>query len=134
MDRRQKKVIHLRIAQLLDDHCNGCEYRSINSSYLHCRNNCSIGKELNNCANMLLGIPIIKEPVEETTGQLLKGKWSTEEEFYLLNHAKFFTVDHLSKRLNRSYRDVYNKLWRWKKDKKISIPLKGKKGEYGIFS
>ncbi|MEH7490858.1 zinc-finger domain-containing protein [Neobacillus niacini] len=137
MDRKKKRAIHLRITHLLDSNCKGCEYRSVSSSYLHCRENCPIGKELHICSSKLLGKSIVKimeREDAEYNGPLLSGRWTEEEEFYLFNHADTFTIEHLAKRLNRAHKDVYNKLWRLKKDKKIAKSLKGKKGEIGIFS
>jgi hypothetical protein len=135
VDRKQKKSIHLRITQLLDNHCKRCEFRSIYNSHLHCNSNCPIGKELKNCSNTLLGKPIIEEPVEdENNGPLLSGRWSDEEVLYLLNHAHIFKIEHLARRLNRSYKDVYNKLWRFKQERKISISLKRKGDIHGLSS
>jgi hypothetical protein len=86
-----------------------------------------------NCSNLLLGKPIIEDPAEEENNRPLKnGRWSDEEVLYLLNHAQIFKIDHLARRLNRAYKDVYNKLWRFNQERKISISLKRKGDKHGL--
>jgi hypothetical protein len=81
---------------------------------------------------LLLGKPVVHEPIVGEMDYLKKGRWSKDEEFYLLNHAKYFPIHHLAEKLNRSYKDVYSKLWRYKQEKKISISLKRKVKDHGL--
>jgi hypothetical protein len=131
MDRQQKKAIHLRITQLLDSHCKGCEFRSIYNSHLHCNTNCSIGKELAACSSRLLDKSAINEYAEEYDS-LQSGLWTKEEEFYLINHANLFKIEHLAQRLNRTHGAVYNKIRRFEKAKVISKLKRRKVSEDGL--
>jgi hypothetical protein len=123
MDRKEKKAIHLEITTLLDGNCAGCEYRSLKNSENHCKNYCQVGKELIRLSSLLMKEPTVKEEKtiqEEIVDPFKKGRWSKDEELYLINHAKIFKHDHLAKRLNRSPRDVYNKLYHLRVIKKVS--------------
>jgi hypothetical protein len=52
---------------------------------------------------------------------LVTGKWSQEDEFYLIHHAGLYSYEHLAKKFNRNPKDVYSKIRRLKLAKKISI-------------
>ncbi|MCL6571726.1 MAG: zinc-finger domain-containing protein [Bacillus sp. (in: Bacteria)] len=135
MDRKQKKTIRLKITQLLDDHCRGCEFRSVYKSHDYCNQYCLIGKELTTCSTMLLDKPVVKKSAEENIGTMCSYRWTIEEEFYLINHASIFTINHLAKRLNRSYGAVHNKLCRLKKEKKVLfVKRKREVDAYGLPS
>jgi hypothetical protein len=124
MDRKEKKGIHLKIVHLLDQNCANCEFRSIKNSHTYCKENCLIGQELYQLASKLVSSD--KEEIQSVAKQEInkepvkKGRWSSEEETYLINHYKLFTQKHLANRLNRSKRDVYNKIYNLKKMNKIT--------------
>jgi hypothetical protein len=140
MDRKQKKTIHLKITQLLDKHCKQCDVRSTRKSHEICASGCSVGKELLKYGAMLLDSedkPIVEgnagnTGINQNEQPVNQGPWTEEEEFYIQNHAHIFDVLHLSKRLNRSYHDVYNKLLRLMKQKKILYFKTRKKVKHGL--
>jgi hypothetical protein len=130
MDRKRKRAIHLKITQLLDEHCTSCDFRGKNKSHSHCKHNCPIGKEFAIYSSMLEGTGNDHFAVPEDS--LNTGRWTKEEEIYLINHANIFKVDHLAKTLNRSHGSVWNKLTRLKKAKILSMPKKRKVNEDGL--
>jgi hypothetical protein len=122
MDRKQKKDILLNITQLLDQKCAKCEYKYGKGSPSYCKENCSVFEELNNLSSKLINDehPKKQEVIKKKHG-FKTGRWSNEDEFYLIHHAGLFSYEHLAKKLNRYPKDVYNKIWRLKVAKKISI-------------
>lgn len=122
MDRKLRKKIIYRINQTLDNKCAMCEYRFSRGSVAHCKEHCSVFKELNNLASMLINDegPKKTEVIKREKG-LITGRWDKEDEFYLIHHAGLYSYEHLAKKFNRTPKDVYNKIWRLKVAKKIPI-------------
>jgi hypothetical protein len=104
--RKEKKQIRLQITRLLDTHCSSCGERNESSNSL-CLTTCPIGKQMRRLSSML--------EQDSVHGELKKGKFTAEEEFYLWHHRDILTLDELAERLNRDKQSVYFKLWQLKK-------------------
>lgn len=118
MDRESKKAIRLKISSLLDERCAGCKYKSAYKSNDFCNNYCEIGRELVHLSSQLERPQDVPEkPLSIPEESFKKGRWSKDEELYLINHFKLFSRNHLAKKLNRSTSDIYNKLYRLKMKK-----------------
>ncbi|SEG86885.1 Protein of unknown function [Bacillus sp. ok061] len=62
-----KRAIRIKIINLQDQHCNGCEYQYKSS---HCLHNCDIGKQINK-----LGTALGENYVADQTKRITKAEW-----------------------------------------------------------
>jgi hypothetical protein len=99
-----------------------CEYRFSRGSVSHCKENCSVFKDLNDLSSQLINdeSPKKSEVIKREKG-LVTGRWNDEDEFYLIHHVGLYSHEHLAKKFNRTPKDIYNKIWRLKVANKISI-------------
>lgn len=125
MDRKLKRAINLKITRILDSQCPSCKYCLEKNRIVHCKENCSVFNELNRLSSMLVNDEskekVLKPTIQENLSQVIKGRYSEEDEFYLIHHAKYFSKEHLAKKLNRDVHDIYNKIYRLKLANKISV-------------
>ncbi|MDF2534391.1 MAG: hypothetical protein K0R18_548 [Bacillales bacterium] len=108
MNREEKRVIRKEISGLLDS-CNGCQYRIGNGEVpVHCSTVCPSGITMQKLAAQLISDETIKtsQKVVAISIPVIVGPWSSDEEFYLLNHLNLYKVAHLSQRLNRAPKSV----------------------------
>jgi len=61
-----KRVIRIKIINLQDQHCNGCEYQYKSS---HCLHNCDIGKQINKLGTALEGTYVADKPKRRTKAE-----------------------------------------------------------------
>jgi hypothetical protein len=113
------------ITKLLDEKCATCEFKNKGygrSSNAHCKENCTVFNELNCLSSRLISDEKPKEStvIKHDEG-FITGRWDEEDEFYLIHHVGLFSYMHLAKKLNRTPKDVYNKIWRLKVAKKILV-------------
>jgi hypothetical protein len=96
-----RRSIHIQIGNILDKECKGCKFRergSYKSEFQrYCSKECPVGQELQRLSNELL--------LDEG-----KAQWSEEQDFYLVNHLKKYSVHHLAIRLNRSHEAVKQRI------------------------
>jgi hypothetical protein len=97
-----RRSIHMQIGNILDQNCKNCEFRNIGGHYSsegqrYCSKECPVGQELQGLSNELL--------LDEG-----KTRWSEEQDFYLVNHLKRYSVHHLAIRLNRSKEAVKQRI------------------------
>ncbi|MBG9586891.1 zinc-finger domain-containing protein [Cytobacillus firmus] len=114
MSREEKRKIRKELNDLMDSHCNSCEFRSGYEGNKQCLSNCQIGEQLRSFTAML-----VKDPISvEEEAPVKKGRWQEEEEIYLLNHLPYFSVEHIAMRLNRHPNHVSGKIHRLKSKRK----------------
>lgn len=103
MNREEKKKVRKRIGDLLDTKCNTCSFKKIGT---YCIDSCPVGLTLQQ-----LSYSIVSDDNKGANLGILKNKpWNENEDLYLINHIKYFSIDHLSNRLNRSQKSVMNRL------------------------
>lgn len=73
----------------------------------YCIKECSVGAELQRLSSILTKNEEQREPFKTKSG-----RWSEEEELYLVNHMKLYSIDHMAVKLNREPQAVYNKIRR----------------------
>jgi hypothetical protein len=107
MNRKEKQTIRIEICSLLDQ-CIGCEYRiSKGETPVYCSTVCPIGITMQSLsAQLIVDETKTTQKVGGTTTPINIGPWSSDEEFYLINHINFYKVGHLSARLNRLPKSV----------------------------
>lgn len=120
MDRKLKKAINLKITQILDSKCALCEYRLEKNRATHCNEYCPVLGELQEYSSMLVSDEK-KKVISKQENQFNKGRWSMDDEFYLIHHVGLFSNEHLAKKLNRSPKDLNNKIYRLKITKRIPV-------------
>ncbi|MEC1744150.1 zinc-finger domain-containing protein [Schinkia azotoformans] len=105
VDKKEAKKIRNKISRLLDSKCTGCSTRANNyklkgqyEAYKYCNESCFIGKNLQELSKK---IGNERDPI-----------WTDDEVNYLLNHYQLYSIEHLSKRLERSPEAVEIKLKR----------------------
>jgi hypothetical protein len=109
LTREEKKELRMQIIKLLDS-CGECKYRRKEKASITVCPNCSIGEKLQRLGNLL----IVEEPKRQRPLRQFM-RWTKEEEFYLWHHQNVLPLDKMAKRLNRSTRAVYLKLWKLRK-------------------
>lgn len=105
LDRKEKKKIRMNIIKVLDKHCGNCMMRTGHSGK-YCIDHCDVTNDLKKLSKKLNVKKDIVEPQYRT------GKWTNDEEFYLLNHMHLYPLEHLSNQLNRDPQFVFNKMRR----------------------
>lgn len=114
MERLAKKQIRMSIIRVLDSRCQTCMMRSGHNGQ-YCLKECEVTTQLQKLSSQLPKNENVNDSEYRT------GKWSNDEEFYLLNHMDHYSIEHLSRRLNRDPEFVCNK-------KKRLIARRDKKG------
>lgn len=114
MNRDEKKSIRKEITSILDSECKRCQYSSsYKTKDSPCISVCPVSTQLQKLSSKLIndneGIKKKKEFIEDNKN-IKRGSWTLEEEMYLINHSKYFSVRHIAKKLNRSLNAVYVKL------------------------
>lgn len=118
MDRDRKREIRIKINDLLDNECKHCEHYSWANHQDYCSRECKVGHEFFKLSRQLLLHDIENsnvDPEQEVSIPLKVGKWSHDEEVYLLNHSRFFNANHIAQKLNRSKSSVNYKLHQLRK-------------------
>ncbi|MEB3752518.1 hypothetical protein MKY25_01545 [Geobacillus sp. FSL W8-0032] len=98
MTKTEKRRIRLQAIQILDQHCQRCEYHSkLNSCMSVCRE-CPHGQRMQEISR-----PLWEE--NDFDPYFLShrvGRWSRDEDFYLVNHYDVHPVEVLAARLGRT--------------------------------
>lgn len=124
MDRKEKRKIRLDIIQILNDECGNCVYKKDNQFNIMCHRFCTFGKQMQEL-QAKLEITAEEINVQAITKQPIKpykkGRFSPEEEFYLIHHMDLYSLTHLANRLNRSLSSVSLKVKQLRKKKKKQV-------------
>ncbi|TYS50112.1 zinc-finger domain-containing protein [Bacillus infantis] len=114
---QEKKEIRIEINNLLSSECGTCEYRTGYDHMSYCIRECPIGRKMQELSSRLVrDSKQTLMPLEERP--LKAGSWSKEEELYLLNHSRHFSIAHLAMRLRRSPSTVTAKLHSLRKNQR----------------
>lgn len=120
MNRLEKKNVRLNMIRILDTRCRGCEMRSDYDAHRFCIENCDVSLELQHLSSTLLKQEPENHSVDhQEKNEVKSGRWTSDEEFYLLNHMSRYSVDHLAERLNRSPQSIYSKIYQFRVKKII---------------
>ena len=119
MTREEKKLIRLRIIDLLDQ-CQGCPNRYVTNASIHICPSCPIGQRM-----QALGQKLWKrdERDEKKRAAVIaeipkRRQWTTQEEEFLLQNLHMGCRE-LAKQLGRTYKSVHNKITNLKKRGRI---------------
>lgn len=117
MDRLEKKKLRLEIEKILDEDCRTCPFNKDAEYYHHCRNICPSGLKMQAITDELAAGKLnIYAPTTQERHKPRCGRWTKDEELYLVNHLKHFDVAHIAKRLNRDETSVWAKIQRLRKN------------------
>ncbi|PFS93728.1 zinc-finger domain-containing protein [Bacillus thuringiensis] len=86
-----KRAIRIKIINLQDQHCNGCEHQYKAS---HCLHNCAIGKQINKLGTALGGTYVADQPKRRT-----KAEWDVLCEKTLIMQEMGMTNVQIAKEL-----------------------------------
>jgi hypothetical protein len=129
VNRIEKRLIRKEITSRLDLHCRNCKLVKANQSKdPYCNAKCPIGLQLQELAlKLVTDADEVKDqvinqekPKRIADPPLNRGRWSDEEVFYLINHLRHFSIEHIAERLQRSVASVYNKAHVYKKANRVS--------------
>jgi hypothetical protein len=101
LSRDEKREIRMKITDLLDQHCRSCP-----NGKEHHKNvclGCSVLSQIQCLSKQLFDK---NNNSEKVLGVVKTGKFTEDEDLYLMNHISHFDVDHISKRLGRTTRSV----------------------------
>ncbi|CEG25972.1 hypothetical protein BN1002_00810 [Bacillus sp. B-jedd] len=120
MNRKEKMVIRRQISTILETKCGRCVYRKGDSISICSK--CPTGQQLQTISNKLWnGNRISAAPVNHNSKRRV---WTEEEDLYLLNHKKYFSVDHIAEKLGRTVYAVntrMTKLRRKRRQMKLAL-------------
>lgn len=86
--------------------------RSDYDAHRYCIENCEVSLELQHLSSTLSKQESENHSEDQHEKSEVKtGRWTADEEFYLLNHMERYSVDHLAIRLNRSPQSIYSKIF-----------------------
>lgn len=116
LERSRKKRIRVLIHDTVEENCKGCKENCSSLGWKNevCLTKCPVGQMLQSLSIKLVGDEA-KGTYVSTGEPIKKGRWTEDEELYLVNHAHLFAPMHLAVRLNRSPQTVNHKLWALRK-------------------
>jgi hypothetical protein len=122
LTREEKRRIRREIISVLDAECNGCKYIKVRKTRdPYCADLCPVGERLQSLSAMLIqDNELANEKKAKPKSEFKRRPWTEEEVLYLLNHSKYFSMEHLAEKLHRSVDAVYLKFCSLKKHEKQS--------------
>ena len=106
MTKEEKRHIRMQVIQMLDQHCQQCEYYSkLNSCMSVCRQ-CPYGQRMQELTRPLWE-GCDTDPYFRSTKA---GRWSREEDFYLIHHYDVLPIEALSARLGRTAESIEKRI------------------------
>lgn len=104
MTKTEKQRIRLKIAKILDTHCRQCKYFSMPNFRMSPCRQCPYGKRMQELSRPLWG----EDREADLRGKT--GRWTEDEDFYLLNHYGIQPIETLSARTGRSIQAIRKRL------------------------
>lgn len=120
MDRKEKRVLRKQINDILDSECKGCEHNGNGNNFI-CKYECPFGSHMQELSRELFVEKKVQPSIEFVDKSLeyyTRRPWSTEEDFYLLNHANHFSSEHLAKKFYRTPSAIQQRINLLKKKQK----------------
>lgn len=114
LSRDEKREIRKKITDLLDQYCQSCPNRK--EFHKNVCLGCSVLSQIQCLSKHLFDK---NNNSEKVLGGVKTGKFTEDEDLYLMNHISHFDVDHISERLGRTTRSVTVRLNYLKQSKKI---------------
>ncbi|PKG23929.1 hypothetical protein [Niallia nealsonii] len=122
MDKGEKKKIRLEIIGILNTECSNCPYLKDNQFNKMCHHTCTFGKRMQELqVKMETKAEEVKVMKKQSVKPYNKGRYTPEEEFYLLHHMDLYRLTHLANRLNRSLSSVSLKIKQLRRKKKEKV-------------
>ena len=123
LDRKEKRKIRLQIIQILNEECGNCMYRKDNQFNSMCHRFCTFGKNMQQLQAKMEAKEEekLQQAKEQPIKKFHKGRFTPEEEFYLLRHMDLYSLTHLANRLNRSLSSVSLKIKQLRRKKKEQV-------------
>ncbi|MGG3808757.1 hypothetical protein [Geobacillus thermodenitrificans] len=104
MTKSEKRRIRMQVLEILDKYCQQCPYGHKNESYVPLCRQCPHGQRMQELAR----------PLWSNNGEASAcgktGKWTEEEDFYILNHYGVQPIEVLSARTGRSIQAIRKRL------------------------
>lgn len=106
LTKTEKRQLRLQAIQILDQHCQRCEYISkLNSCMSVCRQ-CPYGQQMQELSRPLWGT----EDHDDYFRSTRVGSWDPEDDFYLIHHYGVQPVEVLAARLGRTVSAIRSRI------------------------
>lgn len=120
MDRKEKRMLRKQINDIIDSECKNCQHNG-NSNNFICKNECPVGSQMQELSKELFLDKKVQPSIEFVAKKLeyyTRRPWSTEEDFYLLHHARHFSCEHLANKFYRTPSAIQQRINLLKKKQK----------------
>ncbi|MED5040664.1 hypothetical protein P9848_00860 [Geobacillus stearothermophilus] len=103
MTKDEKRRIRTMVIQILDQYCRSCEFFSVELASIRACRQCPHGKRMQE-----LSRPLWRQDEAGPGGKT--GRWTEEEDFYILHHYGVQPIEVLSARTGRSIQAIRKRI------------------------